>query len=209
MSIERVPTGNGPALRTTSGTRERPERPSLATANHAPVVARVPPPFSVRLSQLAWVLSIATGAFGIVYAFIVRTSQVELLTERVRGLATDRPDEVLTTTAEIVYWCLFGALVLVVLVQIVSGVSFSGRRPMARWWMLGALLLLALVLGFGFELTEPGSEAAPLPLVIALQGALGIVALLFAVLPGAIRWTARGVDIRRGPAGSPAASGDL
>jgi len=209
MSIEPASTDRVPDLRTASGTRERPERPTLTSANHAPVVARVPPPFAVRLSQLAWVLSIAAGAFGVVYAFIVRTGQVELLTERVRALATDRPDEVLTSAAEIVYWSLFGALVVVVLVQIVSGVSFSGRRPGARWWMLGALLLLAVVLGFGFELTEPGTEAAPLPLVIALQGALGVVALLLAVLPPAIRWTARGVDIRRGPAGSAAANGDL
>jgi len=196
MAIEPAPSG----LRTTPSARTRPERPTLDSVNHAPVVARVPPPFTVRVAQLFWVLSIAVGALAVVYTFIVRTEQVELLTERVRAMAQDRPDATLESAADIVFWCLFGSLVVVVLVQIVSGVSFSSRRRGARWWMLGAVLLLGLVLGFGFEFTEPGTDGAPLPLVIAGQGGLGVIALLFAVLPPAIRWSARGVDVRRGPA---------
>ena len=206
MAIDRPPATDGAVtrvagpLRTAAG-GDRPERPTLQTFNYAPVVAQVPPPFAVRLAQLFWVLSIAVGSFAVVYAFIVRTEQVDLLTERVRGIAGERPEETLTAAADIVFWCLFATLVFVVLLQIVSGVSFSGRRKGARWWMLAALMVLALALGFGFELSEEGTEAAPLPLVVALQGALGVLALLFAIIPAAIRWTARRVDIRRGPVG--------
>ncbi|WP_315549363.1 hypothetical protein [Microbacterium aurum] len=200
-----------PAPLRTNSTRSRPERPALESANHAPVLAHVPPPFSVRCAQLFWILAIAVGAVCIVYAFVVRAEQVELLTEKVRAIDPDRPDATLTSAADIIYWTVFGVLVAVVLLQILVLVSFTGRRPRARWWMLATLLLLtiALAFGVGVELAAEGTDGAPLrPLLLAQLG-LGALALLLSTWPAALRWTARGFDVRRGPSGGAVGGGDL
>lgn len=198
---DRAPALRTAALRTA---REQPQRPSLATSNLPPVVDHVPPPLSVRASELFWVLALAVGAVAIVYLFIVRPEQVEVLTERVRAIAPDRPEGTLTTAADIVYWVLFGTLLAVVLLQLLFLVSFANRRPRARWWMFGSLLVLGLVLAFGVEFTQVASPLASLPLILLVQAGLGILALLMSVLPAAIRWTARGVDVRRGPTSTDA-----
>lgn len=191
------------AVRTASGplrtARAQPTRPSLITSNHAPVVAKVPPPLSVRLSQLFWILSLAVGAVGVVYAFIVRADQLEHIADRVRAVDASRADETVTATADILYWSVFGALVAVVLLQILFLVSFSSRRPRARWWLLATLLLQGVVLVVTQEFTDAGSSAEPLRLLLLIQVGLAVVGLLWSVLPAALRWTARGVDVRRGP----------
>lgn len=205
MTTEQSPTPTPGALRTT---RAQPTRPSLATSNHAPVVAKVPPPLPVRLSQLFWILSLAVGAVGIVYTFIIRTDQLEHIADRVRGIDASRADETVTATADILYWSVFGALVTVVLLQILFLVSFSSRRPRARWWLLATLLLQGLVLVIAREFTTSDSSAEPLRLLLLIQLGLAVIGMLWSTLPGALRWTARGVDVRRGPE-SFGASGDL
>ncbi|MBB4139994.1 hypothetical protein BKA10_001788 [Microbacterium invictum] len=199
------PTATPGALRTP---RSQPPRPTLATSNHAPVVAKVPPPFSVRLSELFWILSLAAGAVGVVYMFIIRADQTAHIEERVRGVDATRADETVTATADIIYWSLFGALVAIVLLQILFLVSFANRRAGARWWLLGTLLLQAVVLVAMREFTSEEASADPLRLILLLQGGLAVVGLLWSLLRGALRWTARGIDVRRGPE-SFGAGGDL
>lgn len=184
------------ALRTT---RAQPPRPTLATSNHAPVVAKVPPPLSVRLSELFWILSLAVGAVGIVYTFIIRSDQTAHIADRVRGVDAARADETVSTTADIIYWSIFGVLVAVVLLQVLFLVSFANRRPGARWWLLGTVLLHAVALVAAREFSGDEASADPLRLILLIQGGLAVVGLLWSLLPGALRWTARGIDVRRGP----------
>ncbi len=202
MTTEPSPTRG--ALRTT---RAQPPRPTLTTTNHAPVVAKVPPPFSVRLSELFWILSLAVGAVGVVYMFIIRADQTAHIADRVRGVDAARADETVTATADIIYWSLFGVLVAIVLLQILFLVSFANRRAGARWWLLGTLLLHAVTFVAVREFSGETS-ANPLRLILLVQGGLALVGLLWSVLPGALRWTARGIDVRRGPEGY-SAGGDL
>lgn len=185
-----------PQLRTT---RTQPERPTLTTANHAPVVAQLPPPVSVRISQLLWILALAVGAFAVAYAFIIREDQLEVISDRVRTVNPNRADETVTTTADILYWSLFGALVAVVLLQLVFLVSFMNRRRRARWWLLATLLLLGAIAVVGVEFVGVGTTADPMRMILLLQAGLAVLALLVGLLPPAIRWTARGIDVRRGP----------
>lgn len=202
MTTEPSPTHG--ALRTT---RAQPPRPALTTTNHAPVVAKVPPPFSVRLSELFWILSLAVGAVGVVYLFIIRADQTAHIADRVRGVDAGRADETIEATADIVYWSLFGVLVAVVLLQVLFLVSFANRRAGARWWLLGTVLLHAVAFIAAREFSGE-SSADPLRLILLIQGGLAVVGLLWSVLPAALRWTARGIDVRRGPEGfSP--GGDL
>lgn len=203
MTTEQNPAP-GP-LRTT---RSQPTRPSLTTTNHPPVVARVPPPVPVRLSELFWILSLAVGAVGIVYAFIIRTDQLVHIADRVRAVDATRADETVAATADIIYWSVFGALVTVVLLQILFAVSFANRRPRARWWLLATLLLQGIVLVVTREFTGADSSAEPLRLVLLIQLGFAVLGLLWSLLPVALRWTARGVDVRRGPENF-GASGDL
>lgn len=196
MTTEQTPPPIAGALRTTGS---QPTRPSLITSNYAPVVAKVPPPLPVRVSEFFWILSLAAGAVGIVYAFIIRADQVEHIAERVRGVDATRAEETVTTTADIIYWSMFGTLVAIVLLQILLVVSFANRRPRARWWLLATVLLQAVALIITREFADTGATADPLKLILIAQGALAALGLLWSLLPVALRWTARGVDIRRGP----------
>ena len=53
------PTGTG-GPSADSG-RKRPERPALDNPNAAPVIVKRPPPFSIRVTQLLWVLGLVAG----------------------------------------------------------------------------------------------------------------------------------------------------
>lgn len=202
MSTEpRVPVGR---LRTT---RDQPDRPALTTRNHAPVVAHVPPPLSVRASQLLWILSLAAGGVGVGYAFIVRKDLLDVIGERVLAIDPGRAEETVTLTSDILYWSLFGGLVAVLLVQLVFLVSFANRRPRARWWLFGSMLLHGGLLVVAVEFAALETSAEPLRLILLAQLGLAALGLLVSLIPAALRWTARGVDIRRGP--EAVGTGDL
>ena len=211
MTIEPTPSPS-PSPSPTPGAlrtnRSRPDRPSLTTSNYAPVVAKKPPPLPIRVSELFWILSLAAGAVGVVYAFIIRADQLEHISERVRGVDDTRAEETVTATADIIFWSVFGALVAIVLLQILFLVSFANRRPHARWWLLATLLLQGVVLVVTREFTSADASAEPLRLILLAQAGLAVLGLLWSLLPVGLRWTARGVDIRRGPDGLDS-GGDL
>ncbi len=180
--------------------REAPERPGLASAHVAPVVAKAPPPFTVRMSQFLWVLSFAVGAVAIVFYFVIREDQLPLIADVIRGVVADRSDETYDAGADILYWSLFGLMVGILLVQITLLVSFSGRKRNIRWWQLGTLILLVVTYLLGLEFVGTGDYGAMLEQLFIAQGGLAILGLLFSTFPNALRWTARKVDVR--PAGS-------
>lgn len=184
-----------------------PARPSLAQKAAAPVIVRIPAPISVRLSQLFWALSLLVGAVAVVYLFVIRDSVLPEMTELIKGVDATRAEETYTTASDILYWTGFGSLVAVLLVEVTVLVSFSNRRRGARWWMLGMLAFQAVAFLAIRELIALGDRAVPLERVLLLQLALAAFALLVSTLPGALRWTARQHDVRRGePVGS---RGDL
>ena len=189
------PTG-GPAPK-----REAPARPPLASPNAPPVVANVTPPVSVRFAQLFWILSFAVGGFAVVYFFIIRETQLPLIADVVRGVTEGRSEETYTTAADIIFWSVFGALVAILLIQITLMVSFMGRRPRVRWWQMGTVLVQALLLVLSIELVAGGSDGEFLRQLLAIQVGLALLGLLISTLPPVIAWTARGVDVRRGPSG--------
>jgi hypothetical protein len=179
--------------------REAPERPSVANPNAPPVLVKLTPPFSVRMSQFFWILSFAVGGFTTVYFFIIRQSQLPLIADVVRGVSEERSDQTYETAAEIVFWIVFGVLVATLLTQITLLVSFMSRRPHMRWWQLATLVLQVLLLLLSMELVAVGEQGQPLRPLLAAQCGLVLLALLLSVLPGAIAWSSRQHDIRRGP----------
>jgi hypothetical protein len=179
--------------------RPAPERPPVARPSTAPVIVKLTPPFSVRLSQFCWILSFAVGAFAIVYLFVIRETQLPLIADVVRGVADGRSDETYRTAADIIFWSVFGVLVAVILTQITLLVSFMSRRPRVRWWQLGTLLLQTIVVLLSSEVIAVGQRGEPLLPVLAGQCGLVALALLVSVLPRAMAWSARRHDIRRGP----------
>ncbi|HET6672746.1 MAG TPA: hypothetical protein VFG92_05160 [Agromyces sp.] len=179
--------------------REAPERPSVANPNAAPVLVKLTPPFSVRMSQFFWILSFAVGGFTTVYFFIIRQTQLPLIADVVRGVSEGRDDQTYQTAADIVFWTIFGLLVATLLTQITLLVSFMSRRPHMRWWQLATLAVQVAVLVLSMELVAIGDQGRQLRLLLAAECALVLIALLWSVLPGAIAWSARQHDIRRGP----------
>lgn len=181
--------------------REAPARPPLASPNAAPVVARVSPPASVRFAQLLWILSFFVGGFAVVYFFIIREKELPLIAEAVRSRVEGRSDESYDTAADIIFWSVFGIMVALLMVQIVLLVSFMGRRPGIRWWQLATFITQAVLLVLSLELIASGTDGEFLRQLVIIELALVLLALLISTLPGALAWTARGVDIRRGPIG--------
>ena len=180
-------------------THEAPARPSLVSDNSAPVLVRKIAPFSVRLSQFFWVASIAVGVFTLVYYFVVRADLLPLIADRARLVSAGRPDAVYDSASDIIFWTIFAVLVGTIFFQIVFLVSFMSRRPRIRWWQLATLALLGAVVALAPEWVALGEPGEPIQPLLAVQTTLGLVALLLSVLPGALRWSARQHDIRRGP----------
>jgi hypothetical protein len=179
--------------------RSAPARPPTESTNVAPVLVKLTPPFSVRMSQLFWILSFAVGAFTAVYFFIIRKEQLPLIADLVRGVAEGRSDETYDTAADILYWIVFGTIVAVLLVQITLLVSFMSRRPRIRWWQLATLGVQLVLLLLSTEWVALGDRRQSLLLLLGMQAGFVILALLSSILPKAIAWSARQHDVvRRG-----------
>lgn len=197
------PPAGVPALNPARGAagpkREAPARPPVANPNAAPVLVKLTPPFSVRASQFLWILSFAIGGFTVVYFFVIRQTQLPLIADVVREVGDVRADQTYETAAEVVFWIVFGVMVAALLTQITLLVSFMSRRPKVRWWQLATLVVQVLLLLLSTELVAIGERGQPLRLLLAAQCGFVLLALLASVLPGAIAWSARQHDIRRGP----------
>ena len=74
-----------------------PPRPTLKSPNAPPVVIKQPPPFSVRLTQLLWVLSFLAGLLAVGFLVAVREDQLPLISEAVREVDGSRADGTYTT----------------------------------------------------------------------------------------------------------------
>lgn len=184
-----------PALEQSS---ERPPRPSLESANAPPVVIKQPPPFSVRLAQFLWVLSFLAGTVAVGFLVAIREDQLLLIADVVRDVDSARADETYDSAANIVYWSAFGIMVTLLLVQITLLVSFMSRRKGTRWWQFATVVTQFLLFVVIAELVARGDQGVSLRQLMSAQVGLALVAMLTSVFPGAIAWTARQHDIRRG-----------
>lgn len=181
---------------------DRPQRPSLRSDNEPPVLVKEPPPFTVRLCQLLWVLSFVTGAVAVVYLFVVREEHLPVIADAIRAVDDTRTDATYTSAADIVYWSTFGVLVGLLLVQITHLVSFMSRKPGARWWQLGTLLVQAGLYALALEAVGDGEQGEQLRRLMMLQCGLVTLALLSGSFRSALKWTARRHDVRRGIVGA-------
>jgi hypothetical protein len=175
-----------------------PPRPPLAGKPAAPVIVKRPPPFSVGVTMVCWVSSLLAGAGAVIYLMVIRTTQLPEITAIIQGVDADRAADTYEVAADIVFWSMFGVLVAALLLQIAFVVAFANRRPNMRWWMFGSLILVALVLLLGRELVTVGERGRPVEVLLLAEVGLLALGLLMSVLPGALRWSARRHDIRRG-----------
>jgi len=183
--------------------RDAPTRPPTSSTNGAPVMVRLTPPFEVRAGQFFWIVSFAVGAFAAVYLFALRLELLPLIEDVARSVTTGRSDETYEAAADIVFWIVFGTLVGVLLTQITLLVSFSARRPQVRWWQFGTIVLQGALVALSPEWVALGEHGAQFQTVIAAQAGLALLALLCSILPRALAWSARRVDVRReGPQGT-------
>jgi len=189
-------------------TREAPARPPTARPNTAPVLVKLTPPFSVRVSQFLWILSFAVGGFAVVYLFVIREEQLPLIADVARRVAEGRSGETYDSAADIVFWVIFGLVVAMLLVQITLLVSFMSRRPHVRWWQLATWGVQVLVLLLSTEWVAIGERGEQLRLIFAAQAGLVLLALIAGIFPKAIAWSARQHDVRRGHDGV-VGNGDL
>lgn len=182
--------------------RAQPERPSLTTPNSAPVVANVPPPLSSRLAEALWLFGLAAGAVAAGYFFITRSDELVHIRKRVEIVDPERAAETIDSTADIVFWSLFGTLVALVLIQIWAAVAFANRRAGARAWLCGTLAAFAGLCVVALEFTRPGEAGMPLRMFALAYAGLLTLALLVSLLPASRAWTRRRFDVRHGPASS-------
>lgn len=177
---------------------ERPARPPLESRNQPPVVVKQPPPFSVRLAQVLWTLSFIAGALALVLLVATREDQLPLISEAIRDVDPTRAEATYQSAADIVFWSAFGLMVTMLLVQITLLVSFMSRRRGIRWWQFGTVVAQVLLFTLVAHLVARGDNGVSLRQVMSAQVGLSLLALLMSVFPGAIAWTARQHDIRRG-----------
>jgi len=175
-----------------------PARPPLREKAPAPVLVKNRPPVTVRMVQLFWILSLLGGAAAVAYSFIIRATQLGVIAKLVKGVDAGRAAATYDSAAQILYWCAFGGMVVVIFIQIVSFVSFRNRRSNVRWWQFGSLFLQGIVLIFIHQVIALGDHGRPLEIILAVQYALAILALCVSLLPPALHWSARKYDIRRG-----------
>ncbi len=180
--------------------RALPERPKLGDKEHPPVLVKLPPPFTVRVAQLSWILSFAVSACAVVYLFIIRKAQLPDIANLVKKVDDTRPEGTIDSATDIVFWAVFGGVVAVLFVQIAMLVAFSNRRPHVRWYLLATLFVQSVVLVFARELVAIGDRGRPAELLLIIALGLALLGMGFSVLPPALRWTARRHDVRRGPA---------
>jgi hypothetical protein len=200
MNRDRVPApppAPGAGAEGTDAARTPPDRPRLSNPNAAPVMVKIPPPASVRLAQLTWVLSFVFGGFCVVYFFIIRTEQLPLIEDAVRAVDPTRSDGVYARAADIVFWACFAIMVGLLLAQITLLVSFMSRRPGIRWWQLATFIAQVLLYLVVIQLVAMGPQGTLLRPALLLQCGLVLLALLLSTFSRAIAWTARGHDIRR------------
>lgn len=174
-----------------------PSRPTLNQKAAPPVLVKMPPPFLVRLAQMLWILSLMTGVVGIVYAFIIRLQQLKPIEKLIKGVVPGRAAETYTSAAELLFWCVFGGMLVIILLEIVHLVSFGNRKPNVRWWQFGALMLQGVVLLLAHEYIAMGDRGQPLQLLLLAQFALAVLGFLVSLLPPALHWSARRYDVRR------------
>ena len=186
-----------------------PGRPSLTGKEAAPVLVKLPPPFVVRLSQIAWVLSLVAGGVAIAYLFVIRQAQLPAIVDLVRSVDQTRAEVTYATAADIVFWSVFTPLLAIVFAQIAMQVSFANRRPNVRWWQFGSVLFLAGVFLIARELVALGERGRPFAELLSVQLGLATLGLVLSLLPTALRWTARQHDVRRGGPVAPATDGQL
>jgi hypothetical protein len=181
--------------------RQAPARPSTSSRNTAPVLVKLPPPFSVRMSQFFWIISFAVGGFTAVYYFVIRQELLPLISDRARAVVDGRSDETYDAASDIVFWSVFAVLVAILLIQITLLVSFMSRRPKMRWWQLATFGVQLLLVMLSTEWVALGERRESLLLLLAAQAGLVLLALLCSIMPKAIAWTARKVDVRGGSEG--------
>lgn len=192
---------------TRGGRAGQPARPTLRSDNEPPVLVKEPPPFTVRLSQLLWVLSFVAGGIGVVYLFIVREDHLPVITEAIRTVDGSRTDEIYTSAGDIVFWAVFGTMVALLLAQITQLVAFMSRKPGTRWWQLATLIAQAGLYALALEVVGDGEQGEQVRRLMLLQCGLVLLALLAGSFRSALTWTARRHDVRRGLIGG--GGGDL
>ncbi|WP_127474154.1 hypothetical protein [Microbacterium sulfonylureivorans] len=174
------------------------------------MLVKLPPPLVVRISQVLWVLSLIAGGAAVVYLFVIRQAQHPDIVDRIKAVDGSRAAATYTLTADILFWSAFGLTVSLIALQIMFLVSFANRRPNVRWWLFGSLIVQTVVYLVAQELIAMGERGAPLQQLLRVELALGLLGLLFSLLPPALRWTARRHDVRNGSGGgSSTASGEL
>jgi len=190
------PSPSGP-LRTG---RAQPARPSVHAPNSAPVIAHVAPPLSSRLAEAFWSFGLAAGALAAGYFFITRTDELAHIKKRVEAVDPDRAAESVDTTADILFWVLFGTLLTLLLIQVWAAVAFANRRSGARAWLCGTLVAFGVLSVVALEFTRPGNDGMPLRTFALAYAGILTLALLASLLPASRAWTRRRFDVRRGPA---------
>jgi hypothetical protein len=161
------------------------------------VLTKRPPPFSVRLSQFLWSLSLLTGGVAVVYLFVIREDQLPIIADVARAVQEGRSEETYTAAADIIFWIVFGTALALLLIQIVLLVSFTNRKPHVRWWQLATVVGQIVLFLLSAEIFTTGEHAPVLRQVLFAQWALALLALLFSTFHGALQWTARKYDVRR------------
>lgn len=180
----------------------RPQRPSLRSDNPPPVLVKVPPPFTVRLCQLLWALSLVVGGVAVVYFFVTRKDHLPAIMAAVRRVNASRPEAVYANAADIVFWSAFGVAVVLILIQVTLLVSFMSRKPGTRWWQFATLLAQAGSYAVFLDVVGTGEIGEQLRNLLIGQSSLVLLALLAGVLPPAVTWSARRHDVRRGLVGA-------
>lgn len=167
----------------------KPPRPGMSDVTPAPIRQRVVPTGAVKVSRSLWILSFALSLMVFAFAFLYRGTQLDDLISSITALEPDRDSDTISTVANLAFWCTSGALVVIVLIELLMMGSMLRRNGRARWGLLVVLLLHLGVaaLADAFVLVA-NDEGAYFRLVLVAQLVLAGAALVASFLPSAGAW---------------------
>lgn len=182
MSDQRGADSSGP-------TPPPPPRPEMSDRTPPPIAKPVVVSGAVKISRYLWIGSFVAGLMVVFFAFLSRNNQTERIQEVIRDLDPDRSEDTLEAAANIVLWGSLGAVIVVLLIELVLMAAMLRPRGWIRFVQLPFLVVHAGVMIIADALiVGEDADGAYLAALLLAQLLLAVAALIASFLPGTRAW---------------------
>lgn len=165
-----------------------PRRPEMSNVAPAPVPVKVPPPRSMVISKVLWIVSLVLGASTLLLALLSQEAHLGRLDDLVNELATEQGIEAADAAAGIAFWGSLGALALITVLEAILVLVMLRGRGAARWVLLALLPLHFFVVLLTDAFLGLGDYGLVFSVMLLGQLLLAAIAVVFSLLPASSAW---------------------